>query len=362
VDHVQEAVQALVDDDLAAGRHLGVQVAAVQAGVLVVDVAAGHLDPARTRPVRSDSVFCCFSVTKALAALVVWRLVEAGRVGLDDPVAAHWPGFRAPVTVRQVLAHQGGLHRAPPGIDVDLLTADRAGIEWVAALEPAWEPGTATGYHTLTHGWLLRGLVEAVTGRPFPATFAPGVWCGLPAEVADRAAVVVEAPGSRGLEWIVPNGHVHPAAEAMPPAFEPDWNDPRVRAALQPAFSGWASATALARVFGALAAGGGGMFRSDTVAAMARPVVEAVDVCLDVEVRRSAGFELGGRWEGGAVGALGPRTTAFGHGGHGGQVVVADPEADLAIAVLVNLLPAPQLASERTTVVCELIRGLLDAA
>lgn len=353
---VQGAVAALVADQLAAGWHLGVQVAAYHHGALVVDIAAGQLDAARRRPVRPDSLFCCFSVTKALAAFEVWRLIAAGRIEPDAPVRRYWPGFRAPVTVAQLLSHQGGLHRVPDPLCRAFLTDERAGLAWVADLEPAWPPGTASGYHTLTYGWLVRGLLEAVTGAPVPAVLGPDVFLGLPAGEEHRAAQLVEDGAARGLPWLEqgpPGSPVHPAMEAMPPSFVPDWNDPAVRAARQPAFSGWSTARALAAHVDGLA--------DDLVALGTRLQVDGVDRCLELPVRRGLGVELGGRFEGGAVGALGPNGRAFGHGGHGGQVVVRDPDAELTIAVLVNLLPAPELAAERTTTVCEVIRALTGA-
>jgi CubicO group peptidase (beta-lactamase class C family) len=348
---VQAAVAGLVADQCAGGRHLGVQVAALHSGRPVVDVAAGWLDADRRRPVRTDSLFCCFSVTKALAATRVWQLVAEGRLTADRRVAEVWPGFAADATVAEVLSHQAGLHRVPGDLDAAFLTDDRAGIDWVAGLDPAWPPGSASGYHTLTYGWLVRGLVEAVTGRPFPRTLAPDVFVGLPPAAAGRAAEVVEAVSARGLVWVAESDH--PALEAMPPSFVPDWNDPAVRAACQPAFSGWASASALATYVDGLPPA---VFEPAIV-----PLVAGVDRCLELPVRRGLGVELGGRFEGGAVGALGPRERAFGHGGHGGQVVVRDPDAGLTIAVLVNLLAEPDEAADRTTTICELIRGLCDA-
>jgi CubicO group peptidase (beta-lactamase class C family) len=348
---VQAAVAELVADQCDAGRHLGVQVHARLAGRTVVDVAAGWLDPGRRRPVRRDSLFCCFSVTKAVAATVVWRLLAEGRLAVDRPVADVWPGFMAATTVGELLSHQAGLHRVPPDLDTAFLTGDRAGLAWVAGLEPAWPPGSASGYHTLTYGWLVRGLVEAVTGRPFPRVMAPDLFVGLPADETGRAAEVVEAASARGLAWVADRDH--PALEAMPPSFVPDWNDPAVRGACQPAFSGWASASALATYVDGLAPA---VFEPAIV-----PLVTGVDRCLELPVRRGLGVELGGRFDGGAVGALGPRERAFGHGGHGGQVVVRDPDAELTIAVLVNLLAEPEEAADRTTTICELIRGLCDA-
>lgn len=365
MNEVQESVQALVASQLDTAAHLGVQVVAVHDGEVVVDVVAGHHDAARSKAVGSDTLFCCFSVTKALAALGVWRLIGAGRLALDQPLVTVWPEVRSTaVTVAHVLTHQAGLLAVPRPLTTSFLADDRAGIDWVAAAEPMWPPGTAMGYHTLTYGWLVRGLVEAVTGEPYPSVLAPGVFCGLPMSRAGDAAEIVELPGSRGLEWITTNGHgPHPAELAMPTAYVPAWNDPALRHARQPAFSGWSTARSLALLFaGLLGDHGGGELDTATVGRMTAPAVEGMDLCLEVPVRRSHGFELGGRDVNGSVGALGPRETAFGHGGHGGQVVVADPDAGLTIAVLANQLPAPAVAAERTTTICELIRALLGVA
>ncbi len=346
-----EALAELVADQCLVGDHLGVQVAARWRGELVVDLAEGWLDPGRTRPVGPNSLFCCFSVSKVLAAREVWRLLAEGRLDPQAMVGDYWSGFRAPVTVAQLLSHQGGLHRAPRPLTLEFLIDDRAGLDWVAHLEPAWPPGEASGYHTLTYGWLVRGLVEAVTGAPFPNVLGPDVFVGLPAQHRERAAVVVEGFEARGLRWV--EGENHPAVEAMDPSFVPDWNDPRVQAASQPAFSGWASARALVAHIDAIP--------PEHFTGPSALAVDGIDRCLELPVRRGLGVELGGRFEGGAVGALGPNPNAFGHGGHGGQVVVRDPEAQLTIAVLVNLLLPAEAAAERTTTICELIRALCDA-
>jgi CubicO group peptidase (beta-lactamase class C family) len=346
---------AAVADLVASQTHLGVQVAAYHDGELVIDLAAGHLDPERARPVRPDSLFCCFSVTKGVAAVVAWRLVAKGVLDPDAPVSRYWPGFRTEMTVAQALSHQGGLHAVPRPLSEAFVCDDRAGLDWVANALPAWPPGTATGYHTLTYGWLIRGIVEGATGEPFPAVVADDLYIGLPESEEGRAATVVERPEARGLHWLTDtNGSgPHPAIEAFPPEFPLDWNAPEIRRARQPAFAGWASARALARLYAAPGA---------DPAAMGRCLVAGEDRCLEIAIRRGMGFELGGRYEGGSVGALGPRETAFGHGGHGGSVAFADPEVGLAIAVTVNLLLEPGAAAERTTTICELIRGLLGAA
>ena len=49
----------------------------------------------------------------------------------------------------------------------------RTRYDWEAALArvaagiPAWEPGTGTGYHAVTYGWLVGGIVRGATGRHY---------------------------------------------------------------------------------------------------------------------------------------------------------------------------------------------------
>ncbi len=65
-------------------------------------------------PMTLDTVFDLASLTKPIAtATSIMQLVEAGKIGLDDPVAKHLPAFashgKEAITVRHLLTHQGGL-------------------------------------------------------------------------------------------------------------------------------------------------------------------------------------------------------------------------------------------------------------
>ena len=44
-------------------------------------------------PMREDSIFQIRSNTKAITSLAVMQLIEAGRIGLDDPVSTYIPSF-----------------------------------------------------------------------------------------------------------------------------------------------------------------------------------------------------------------------------------------------------------------------------
>ncbi len=98
-----------------ASQH-GVPGAAV--GILRDGVAttsySGVADVATGVPVTADTRFSIGSLTKSMVATVVARLADAGRLSLEDPVAAHVPELRAVgwaghATIRDLLANRSGL-------------------------------------------------------------------------------------------------------------------------------------------------------------------------------------------------------------------------------------------------------------
>src|SRR2546423_3518097 len=154
-----------------------------------------------------DDVVLVFSGTKGLVAVCVLKLIEAGRLALEDPVAAYWPGFSsADVLVRHVVSHTAGLPGIvpPPGLE-DILE-DKQMEGRVAAQPPFWPPGERLAYHALTYGWLCGGLVRRVDGRSVGRFFAeevadplgPELWIGLPAEIEPRVAELTRAEEDGG--------------------------------------------------------------------------------------------------------------------------------------------------------------------
>ncbi|MDP3384135.1 MAG: serine hydrolase domain-containing protein, partial [Phenylobacterium sp.] len=98
-----EAVSAAFEANFAQGAELGARFALARNGELIVDLWAGHADRARTQPFAADTLTPLFSTTKAVAALMVARLVDQGRLTYDQPVAEVWPAFaqagKADITV-----------------------------------------------------------------------------------------------------------------------------------------------------------------------------------------------------------------------------------------------------------------------
>ncbi|MCZ6870926.1 MAG: serine hydrolase, partial [Gammaproteobacteria bacterium] len=164
------------------GLEVGASLCVTEGGKTVVDLWAGHAHEDRTRPWQEDTIVIVYSTTKIMVALCGLMLVDRGLLDLDAPVAKYWPEFaeggKENLPVRYIFSHNAGL----PGWDEPI--AFEALYDWdrvvglLARQKPWWEPGTASGYHVLTMGFLIGELVRRVTGKSFGAFFR--------AEVADR--------------------------------------------------------------------------------------------------------------------------------------------------------------------------------
>ncbi|WP_211261357.1 serine hydrolase domain-containing protein [Pseudonocardia acaciae] len=163
-------IQAVLDELVDTGAETGLQVAVYHRGALVVDAVAGLSDRRTDREVTPETPFFSFSAGKVMTSLIAHLLVKTGAVGYDTPVADLWPEFgthgKATVTLRHVLTHSVGL----PAMPRDIGPADLA--DWarvcaaIADAEPRWRPGTATGYHSFTFGFLVGEVARRATGKP----------------------------------------------------------------------------------------------------------------------------------------------------------------------------------------------------
>ncbi len=345
----QAAVQAVLDEYVATGGETGLQVAAYLDGRQVVDAWAGVADPATGRPYDGETLTTVFSVTKGVAVTAVHLLAERGLIAYDRPVASYWPAFgvngKAEITVAQALSHQGGIPQMPAGIGpADLVDWDRV-VAAVAAQPPLWEPGTAPGYHSLTHGWIVGGLVEAVDGRRIdrfvreellaPLGLDRSFFLGLPETEDSRIAPLAMDDALLGEEPPSPESY---AWLAVPPAFYPlgrSFNRPDVRRAIVPGAGGIATARALARLYAALVAEVDGvrLLPAGRVQAMATLQTDAWDLVLDASDPKGIGYFLGHRDS-----PMGDRVSAFGHPGYGGAIAFGDPEYGFAFALTKNRL------------------------
>ncbi len=346
-------VRETLEAAFARGDELGASVAVTLDGESVVDLWAGWADEERTQPWQADTLVNLYSTTKGMTAICALRLVDAGLLDLDAPVARYWPEFAAAgkqdVPVRDLLTHRAGLPAVrkplPPNthLDWDAMTAA------LAETEPWWKPGTAHGYHALTYGWLVGEVVRRITGRSLGTYFREEVaeplglelYIGLPEALEERVSNLVQGPivvgdGPNLMEAIMQDLDSMIGKAFMNPMITSP-NTREWRAAEIPAANGHGTARALARVYGALAAGG----ELDGVRVLSRETIDAArtehsygkDEVLPLVTRIGLGFMLPTEEE-----PLAPNPRAFGHAGAGGSYGHADPESRFGFGYTMNLM------------------------
>ena len=330
--------------NLAEGLELGARFTLVEAGETVLDLWAGFADRARTRAFDASTLTPVFSVTKAVTALIMARLVDQGRLNYEQPVAAVWPEFgaagKAAITVGQMLSHQAGLPGFPEPMDpVDwfdwnVITAR------LAAMAPLWPPGTASGYHPITVGYLAGEVFRRVDGRTVGQALREDiagphgldVWIGLPDSEHARVAEVQRPPALPDF------GEINPATTA---AFLTKWSSAAGRGQDEwrrmevPSTSGHATAEALARLMGVMAddgrLGDDQVLRPATVALASAERIRGGDLVLPYEMSWAAGFMRNAPTH-----PWGPGDATVGHSGWGGACVFADPDRRLSGAYVMN--------------------------
>lgn len=162
-------------------------------GAIVQSQAYGYRDLARTSPMRKDSIFRIYSMTKTVTTVAALMLVEEGKLELDDPVEKHLPEFSgmrifaggsadkpdlrpaiAKITLRRLLTHTAGFATAGNEEATKLLeradlhgSADLAEFsERLSKVPLAVEPGTRFSYDG-TQMEVAARIVEVVSGQRF---------------------------------------------------------------------------------------------------------------------------------------------------------------------------------------------------
>ena len=356
-----EALRAALGDILAAGAEIGAALAVSIDGELVVDLWAGHTDGERTRPWRRDTIVNLYSIGKAVTAICLLRLVEAGRVDLDTPVARYWPEFaqagKARLPVRYLLTHQAGLPAVARPLPSGAWSDWTAMTDALAAQAPWWEPGTGHGYHVNTQGFLIGEVIRRVTGQTLGTYLRESVagpagiefFIGFGPELDGRCAQLVPRPATVEEEELRRQLSVDPRTLSGLPLMRLNAyrNPPELsgmgvvntrawRAAEVPSTNGHGHARAVARLYSALAGtgevGGVHVLSPEMIALATRDAVEGIDIVLQRATRCGLGFQLPMPER-----PLGPSPRAFGHFGAGGSLGFADPDARLAFGYAMNL-------------------------
>jgi CubicO group peptidase (beta-lactamase class C family) len=153
-------------------------VAVVQGADTIVMRGYGLSDRAAGRLATPNTVYQIASITKQITAAAIMRLVDQGKLRLEDDVSKHLPAVSLHgrrVTVRQLVNHTSGIPNftSKPGwraLWAEDLTPDRL-VGLVARDSFDFEPGARYSYNNT--GYTMLGMIiERVSGKPYWQFFA----------------------------------------------------------------------------------------------------------------------------------------------------------------------------------------------
>jgi CubicO group peptidase (beta-lactamase class C family) len=289
----------------------------------------------------------------ALTALV---LADRGALDFAAPVACYWPEFAAngktAVKVSHLMSHSAGLSGWKEPISKQDLYDWEKMTSLLAAQAPFWDPGTASGYHALTQGYLVGEVVRRITGKSLGAVFREEIaqplgadfYIGLPASEDGRVAELIPPPPGTA----VGDGEQSELAANMSRNPGIDVGETRTRAwraAEIPAANGHGNARSIAEIHVLLANGGvakGKRILSEAGCRKALDVqIDGQDLIFGGPARFGLGFGLPG-----AAMPL-PHANSLFWGGYGGSLAIIDMDARTTFGYAMNKMAATTTGDTR---------------
>ena len=323
-------------------------------GEVVIDLWGGWADAARTVPFDERTLTPVFSTGKAVMALLIATCVERGLLDYGMPVASYWPAFgqagKDGITVGQMMSHQAGLPGFAETVEPTIWFDRDAVLERLCAQPPMWPPGTASGYHPITIGYLAGELFRLVDGRTMGTALRadfPGLdlWIGLPEAEHGRVAQLRKPAAAPDLGIIddVKRSAFLDKGSAPGGRGSTEWRTMEL-----PSANLHGTARDMARIMGVLANGGdldGRLVLSSGVRAeMLRERIHGRDKVVPFDISWAAGLM---RNEG--LHIFGPNPTAVGHCGWGGSCAFADPGAKVSGAYVMTRQSPHLIGDPRAT-------------
>ena len=220
-----------------AGRFPGTQLVVYRRGKVVHSSVQGLADVERKAPVKDDTIFRIYSMTKPITSVAFMMLFEEGRVALDEPVHKYIPDWKnlgvfqagtapafltrppsRPMLIVDLLRHTSGLTYAfqqRSNVDaayreLKIGEIEKAGtlqsmIEDLAKIPLEFSPGEAWNYSVSTD--VIGYLIGKISGKPFEQFLKERIFDPLemndtgffvPAEKAHRLAACYSADGKGG--------------------------------------------------------------------------------------------------------------------------------------------------------------------
>ena len=341
-------------------HEVGATFAATVEGEFVVDLWAGHADLARTRPWEEDTIVNVYSTTKTMSFLCGLLLADRGRLDFHAKVTDYWPEYgqngKENTEVRHFFSHSAGV----PGFD-PYLTSPEALFDWQGCIDnlvaqaPWWEPGSQSGYHAITQGFLIGELVRRIDGRTLGTYFREEI-----AEPLGADFHIGMAPEHFGrvAEMIPDTSPIDPAfgepepdsitgrVFASSPADTDTANSDGWRAAELPAAGGHGNARSVVRAQTPVANGGSAfgvdLLSPDGCRVIQEEQTNGADAVILLPVRFGMGYAFPNEMM-----PMSPNDRAMFWGGAGGSTIVVDQDARVCLSYVMNQMKNALLGDQR---------------
>ncbi|MFX0081843.1 MAG: serine hydrolase domain-containing protein [Candidatus Hodarchaeota archaeon] len=351
---------------------VGASFAATLNGKFIIDIWGGYTDEAKSRPWEENTIINVYSTTKVMTIICALMLVDRGLLDLDAPVATYWPEFarngKEKILVRQIFSHSSGLAGWEEKISVeDLYNWDKV-VNLLAAQKPWWEPGTKSGYHGITHGYLLGELVRRITGKslgtffkeevadPLNADFHIGFGKEHDKRVADLIPFKAPQEGDLGFGDTDPNS-IFNRVFSNPELTTEHIKTREWRAAEIPAAGGHGNARSIARIASTIACGGEvdgvRILKTETIKKAMEEQNYMKDLVLLMPIRWGLGFGIPSKE------IPYPSQNTVWWGGAGGSLVVMDLDNKISLSYVMNQMKMTTMGDRRTArLIMSLYAGL----
>jgi CubicO group peptidase (beta-lactamase class C family) len=346
------------------GVYPALQVSIRRRGTVVLDRTIGHArgnapsDESDEPKVLAtcDTPFDLFSASKAITAMVIHKLDEDGVLHLEDRVCDFIPDFarhgKQHITLRHLLAHRAGMPNLPPeSLDLDILGQPDKIMEILCDARLQTRPGRMLAYHAVTGGFVLGEVVRCATGHDIRHVLREKIsdpmglrWLGYGVRPEDVDRVAKDALTG-------PNPPA-PISTFLRSALGVDLgqaveiaNDPRFLTGIVPSANIVATARETSAFYQCLldegVYQGKQIFQPATIRhARSEQSYWEMDLTLGLPLRYGLGFMLGSK----RMSLFGPdNAAAFGHVGFTNTFTWADPERQIAVAIVTNGKPVISL-------------------
>ncbi len=324
------------------GREVGSSFSVYQDGKPIIDIWGGYSDKDQTKQWNRDTLATVWSTTKGVAAITIAHAFENKLIEYERKVSEYWPEFgcngKEDITVGMLLSHQAGICGSKTDNVEDYYSQSVMAKE-LASMHPIWEPGTASGYHSMTYGWLVSELIIRVTGKTLGNYFKENIGdpnqidfhIGLPLAEEKRVAEMIPFPKESNQSSTKPNDAQ--IASGSGPNLLKHQNTTKWRSAEIPSANGQGCASAIAKLYSLVVTDDHSLkiINDKTIETMTAERITNRDLVLDVVTRWGSGFIMNMHKV-----IYGPEETSFGHSGWGGSCGFGDPINRIGVSYVMN--------------------------